>query len=48
MRSLLVVLGFFLLMAGIFFPQLSKVWHFLDSLPGNIRIERPGMHFYFL
>ncbi len=47
MRQVLIIAGISLLLAGLFFPYVVKVWHFLDQLPGNIRIKRNGFNFYF-
>jgi hypothetical protein len=41
----LILLGAFLVVAGLLWPWLSKIG--LGHLPGDIRIERKGFVFYF-
>lgn len=45
MRKLLVIAGVLLLMAGLFWPWLSRLP--LGRLPGDIMIERGNSSFYF-
>ena len=45
MRPLLITAGIAILLAGLFWPWLSRVP--FGSLPGDIRIDRPGLRFYF-
>lgn len=44
MRQVLILLGLLLLAAGLLWPWLRRLG--LGSLPGDIRIERPGFSFY--
>jgi hypothetical protein len=44
-RKLLIVLGAALVALGILWPWLSRLG--LGRLPGDIVIERPGVHVYF-
>lgn len=45
MRRFLIILGIVLLAVGLLWPWLAKLG--LGRLPGDIRIERDGFHFYF-
>ena len=45
MGKWLILLGAFLVVAGLLWPWLSKIG--LGHLPGDIRIERKGFVFYF-
>lgn len=45
MQRLLIVLGAVFLVAGLLWPWLAKLG--LGRLPGDIRIERDGVSFYF-
>lgn len=44
MRTLLIATGIALLLAGLLWPWLDRLP--FGSLPGDIRIERPGFRFY--
>ncbi|RMG59965.1 MAG: DUF2905 domain-containing protein [Gammaproteobacteria bacterium] len=45
MQRILVILGLVVLLAGLFWPWLSKLP--FGRLPGDIVIERPGFTFFF-
>ncbi len=45
MAKWLITLGIILVALGLLWPVLSKLG--LGNLPGDIRIERKGFHFYF-
>lgn len=45
MAKWLVTLGILLVVLGLLWPVLSRLG--LGHLPGDIRIEKPGMVFYF-
>ncbi|MEW5791431.1 MAG: DUF2905 domain-containing protein [Pseudomonadota bacterium] len=45
MAKWLVTLGILLVLLGLLWPVLSRLG--LGHLPGDIRIEKPGMVFYF-
>ncbi|HWQ39827.1 MAG TPA: DUF2905 domain-containing protein [Burkholderiales bacterium] len=45
MQRWLIIIGIVILAAGLLWPLLSKLG--LGRLPGDIRIERDGFHFYF-
>ncbi len=45
MAKWLITLGIVLVALGLLWPLLAKMG--LGSLPGDIRIERKGFHFYF-
>lgn len=45
MQRWLITIGAVILLAGLLWPWLSKLG--LGRLPGDIRIERDGFHFYF-
>ena len=44
MRPFLITAGIAILLAGLFWPWLSRMP--FGSLPGDIRIDRPGFRFY--
>jgi hypothetical protein len=44
MRTLLITLGVVLLMAGLLWPWLDQLP--FGSLPGDIRVDRPGFRFF--
>lgn len=44
-RRLLIVLGIALIAVGAFWPWIRQLG--LGRLPGDIAINRPGVHFYF-
>lgn len=45
MQRWLIIIGILILAVGLLWPLLSKLG--LGRLPGDIRIERDGFHFYF-
>ncbi|MEO1137379.1 MAG: DUF2905 domain-containing protein [Pseudomonadota bacterium] len=45
MQKFLITLGIVLLVAGLFWPLISKIG--LGRLPGDIAIKREGFSFYF-
>ena len=45
MTKWLITLGLILIALGLFWPLLAKLG--LGHLPGDVRIERKGMFFYF-
>ncbi len=45
LQRLLIVLGVVLVAVGLLWPWIGKLG--LGRLPGDIRIEREGFHFYF-
>jgi hypothetical protein len=45
MQRWLITIGLVILVIGLLWPWLSKLG--LGRLPGDIRIEREGFHFYF-
>ena len=45
MPRLLIILGILLILAGMAWPWISRLGLF--RLPGDIAIEREGVHFYF-
>ena len=45
MTKWLITLGLVLIVLGVFWPVLTKLG--LGNLPGDVRIERKGMFFYF-
>lgn len=45
MRPLLITSGLGLLLAGLLWPWLARLP--FGSLPGDIRVDRPGFRFYF-
>jgi Protein of unknown function (DUF2905) len=45
MQRWLITIGVVILIVGLLWPWLSKLG--LGRLPGDIRIERDGFHFYF-
>ena len=45
MRTLLITSGLGLLLAGLLWPWLARLP--FGSLPGDIRVDRPGFRFYF-
>jgi hypothetical protein len=44
MQRVLILLGLALLLAGLLWPVLTRLG--LGHLPGDIRIERPGLRLY--
>lgn len=44
MRQILILLGVILIAVGVLWPWLGRIG--LGSLPGDIRIVRPGFSFY--
>jgi hypothetical protein len=49
MRRLLLILGIACLLLALAWPWLVRhaPWRWLGHLPGDIRVERDGSHFYF-
>jgi hypothetical protein len=49
MRRLLIITGIGCLLLALVWPWLARhaPWRWLGHLPGDIRIEREGTHFYF-
>jgi hypothetical protein len=45
MQRWLITIGVVILLVGLLWPWLAKLG--LGRLPGDIRIEREGFHFYF-
>lgn len=45
MQKVLIIIGILILLAGIFWPFVSKIP--LGKLPGDIIIDKPGFKFYF-
>ncbi len=45
MQKVLIIIGILILLAGIFWPFVSKIS--LGKLPGDIIIDKPGFKFYF-
>jgi hypothetical protein len=45
MQRWLITIGIVILVVGLLWPWLAKLG--LGRLPGDIRIEREGFHFYF-
>lgn len=45
MQRWLITIGVVILLVGLLWPWLAKLG--LGRLPGDIRIERDGFHFYF-
>jgi hypothetical protein len=45
MQRALITIGIIIVLVGLLWPLLSKLG--LGRLPGDIRIEREGFHFYF-
>jgi Protein of unknown function (DUF2905) len=45
MRTLLIIAGIILLLAGLLWPWLARLP--FGSFPGDLRVERPGLRFYF-
>ncbi len=45
MQKILIVLGVTILLAGVFWPWLSRIP--LGRLPGDIIIDRPGLKVFF-
>lgn len=45
MQRILIIIGVVAILAGIFWPWLSKLP--LGHLPGDIAISKPGFSFYF-
>lgn len=45
MAKWLITLGIILVVLGLLWPLLAKLG--IGNLPGDIRIERKGLHFYF-
>ena len=45
MQRWLIAIGILILVVGLLWPWLAKLG--LGRLPGDIRIEREGFHFYF-
>jgi hypothetical protein len=45
--KVLIVTGFFIILAGLLWMYWGKYFHWIGSLPGDIRMEREGFRFYF-